>query len=107
MSRQYNKPELRRVPGKKSWYAVITKPVELQTRNNKQIRRSTGTTNEALAKKKMHLIASQVFSEWNDVLQVDPLEQFLQSHGSQDLQKSYVELKPLLQSSAAEHASAS
>ena len=102
MSRQYNKPELRRVPGKKSWYVVITKPVELQTRNNKQIRRSTGTTNEALAKKKMHSIASQVFSEWNDALQVDPLEQFLQSHWSQELQNSHGELKPLLQSSAAE-----
>ena len=81
---------------------MITKPVELQARNNKQIRRSTGITNEALAKKKMHSIASQVFSEWNDALQVDPLEQFLQSHWSQDLQKSYGELKPLLQSSAAE-----
>ena len=38
------------------WYVFVTKPTELQSRPKEQVRRSTGTTDEKLAKHKQHQI---------------------------------------------------
>ena len=102
MESPYHKPELRRVSGKSSWYVFITKPIELQTQNNKQIRKSTRTTDRKLAEKRMHGIAASIFEQWDRQLYVDPLERFLQPHWSEKLQRQMGDLRECLHATAEE-----
>ena len=59
------------------WYVFVTKPTELQSHPKEQVRRSTGTTDEKLAKRKQHQITQNIYAEFDKVLGRDPLVELL------------------------------
>lgn len=66
---EYHASKLVRLKAKgKKWYVQISKPLELQTGKDKQIRRSTGATDRKRAERKQHRIAQQMYSEFDQVL---------------------------------------
>ncbi|EBA14423.1 Phage integrase [Roseobacter sp. SK209-2-6] len=44
------------------WYVQVTKPTELQVKNNKQVRRSTGTTDKKEAERRQHRITEEIYA---------------------------------------------
>ena len=62
------------------WYVFVTKPTELQSRPKEQVRRSTGTTDEKLAKRKQHQITQNIYAEFDKALGRDPLVELLKPH---------------------------
>ncbi|WP_371257384.1 DUF6538 domain-containing protein [Phaeobacter sp. 11ANDIMAR09] len=44
------------------WYVQVTKPNELQVKNNKQVRRSTGTTDKKEAERRQHRITEEIYA---------------------------------------------
>ncbi|MGJ8629035.1 MAG: DUF6538 domain-containing protein [Sulfitobacter sp.] len=51
------------------WYVQVTKPKELQSANNKQVRRSTGTIDHREAMKRQHRIAEEIYAEFDAALE--------------------------------------
>ncbi len=47
------------------WYVQVTKPLGLQAGKDKQIRRSTGTTDRKQAERSEHRIAQQIYAEFD------------------------------------------
>ncbi len=47
------------------WYVQVTKPQELQHGNDKQIRRSTGTTDKREAEKRKHRITDEIYATFD------------------------------------------
>lgn len=83
--REYEKPSLREVKGKKSWYVVITKPISLRlSKNDKTIRRTTGTSDKRIAGLRMHSIAEEIYKEWDERLKGDPFRELLSEHWSEE-----------------------
>lgn len=66
----YHAPKLVRLPSRGNvWYVVITKPLHLRTRpNDKQVRRSTKTTDLKVAEKRLHRIAAEIYEEFGNPL---------------------------------------
>ena len=61
----FRAPTLVRVPSKgDKWYVYVTKPESLQTSSSKQERRSTGTTDEKVAKERAHDIVKEIYAEF-------------------------------------------
>ena len=62
MQRDYYKPTLRKVSGKKSYYVFVTKPESLRRNpKDKQVRKSTGTSDLRIAEKLVHNIAEEIY----------------------------------------------
>ena len=62
MQRDYHKPTLRKVSGKKSYYVFVTKPESLRRNpKDKQVRKSTGTSDLRIAEKLVHSIAEGIY----------------------------------------------
>lgn len=81
MDRNYNKPTLRKVSGKESWYVFVTKPEPLRKNpNDKQVRKSTGTSDKRLAEKRTHSVAEAIYQEFDEQLKVDPFRAFVRQH---------------------------
>lgn len=81
MERNYNKPTLRKVSGKDSWYVFVTKPEGLRKNpNDKQIRKSTGTSDKRLAEKRIHSVAEAIYREFDEKLKEDPFKTFVRQH---------------------------
>ena len=62
------------------WYVQVTKPAGLQNGTNKQVRRSTGTTDRKAAERRQHRIADEiyrVFDEQLDRLKPQPAIKFV------------------------------
>ena len=77
----YHKPTLRKVSGKTSWYVFVTKPDTLRKRiNDKQARKSTGTSDKRLAEKLLHSIAEKIYREFDAQLKEDPFVAFFRKH---------------------------
>lgn len=69
MGTRYHPSTLIQLPAKgNKWYVVVTKPIELQTTANIRVRRSTGTTDEKLAKSKQHAITQAIYKEFDAAL---------------------------------------
>ncbi|MEM7005155.1 MAG: DUF6538 domain-containing protein [Pseudomonadota bacterium] len=51
------------------WYVQVTKPTELQTKNYKQIKRATGTTDRKEAERKQHQITQEIYAEFDAQLE--------------------------------------
>ena len=85
MERDYHKPTLRKVSGKTSYYVFVTKP-ELLRRNpkDKQVRKSTGTSDQRIAEKLVHSIAEEIYREFDAQLNADPFIAFLRKHWTAD-----------------------
>ena len=67
MDRDYHKPTLRKVSGKASWHVFVTKPVSLlKSPKDKQVRKTTGTSDKRLAEKLMHSIAQKIYQEFDE-----------------------------------------
>lgn len=67
----YHAPKLVRLGGKRGgfWYVYVTKPLHLRTRpNDKQVRRSTKTTDLKVAEKRLHRIAAEIYEEFGNPL---------------------------------------
>ena len=63
----YNPPRLVEVPSKGNiWYAYITKPLVLQSGSNKQVKRSTRTTDRREAEKRVNKIATTIYKQFDD-----------------------------------------
>jgi len=78
MQRDYHKPTLRMVSGKKSYYVFVTKPETLRRNpKDKQVRKSTGTSDLRIAEKLVHSIAAEIYSEFDKQLNADPFIAFL------------------------------
>lgn len=50
------------------WYVQVTKPVGLQNGSNKQVRRSTGTTDRKEAERRQHRIADEIYRDFDEQL---------------------------------------
>ena len=69
MGTRYHPSTLIQLPAKgNKWYVVVTKPVELQSTSNIRVRRSTGTTDQKLAKSKQHSITQSIYKEFDAAL---------------------------------------
>ena len=65
MRRDYHKPTLRPVSGKKNYYVFVTKPEALRRNpKDKQVRKSTGTSDMRIAEKLVHSIAEEIYREY-------------------------------------------
>ncbi len=53
------------------YYVQVTKPIELQSKSSKQIKRSTGTTDIKEAQRRQHGITEAIYQEFNDALKSD------------------------------------
>jgi len=85
MHRDYNKPTLRKVSGKKSWYVFVTKPEPLRSNpKDKQVRRSTGTSDKRIAEKLLHSVAEQIYRQFDEQLNTDPFISFVRKHWALD-----------------------
>jgi len=62
------------------WYVFVTKPTELQSRPKEQVRRSTGTTDEKLAKRKQHQITQNIYAEFDKALNRDPFIELVKTY---------------------------
>ncbi|MDU8928396.1 DUF6538 domain-containing protein [Alisedimentitalea sp. MJ-SS2] len=51
------------------WYVQVTKPPELQKGNDKQIRRSTGTTDRKEAERRQHRITEEIYARFDAELE--------------------------------------
>ena len=84
MDRNYHKPRLDKYKDKSAkgkWYVVITKPDSLRkSKNDKTLRRTTGTSDQRIAEMRVHGIAEKIYKEWDDLLRVDPLIELLEQH---------------------------
>lgn len=98
MERDYHKPTLRKVPGKTSWYVVVTKPKALQKGpKDKFIRRSIGTSDKRVAEKLVHSKAEQIYKEFDKQLNADPFIAFVRKHWELDWSfEDYLSRPPLL-----------
>ena len=84
MERDYHKPTLRKVSGKKSYYVFVTKPESLRRNpKDKQVRKSTGTSDLRIAEKLVHSIAEEIYREFDAQLNADPFIAFLRKHWPQ------------------------
>ena len=67
MDRNYHKPRLDKYKDKSSkgkWYVVITKPDSLRkSKNDKTLRRTTGTSDQRIAEMRVHGIAEKIYKE--------------------------------------------
>ena len=63
----YNPSSLVQRKGK--WYVAVTKPKELQFGNDRQSRRSTGTTDRREAERQQHKLTSEIYAEFDRQLQ--------------------------------------
>ena len=72
-NRNYHPPTLSQIPSKRNmFYVVITKPEELRDgKATIQVRRSTGTTDQRIARTRMPKIAEQIYAEWDKLLDRD------------------------------------
>ena len=69
MGTRYHPSTLIQLPAKgNKWYVVVTKPLELQTTSSIRVRRSTGTTDEKLARSKQHGITQAIYKEFDIAL---------------------------------------
>ncbi|WP_439150322.1 DUF6538 domain-containing protein, partial [Sulfitobacter sp.] len=69
MGTRYHPSTLIQLPAKgNKWYVVVTKPVELQSTSNIRVRRSTGTTDQKVAKSKQHSITQSIYKEFDAAL---------------------------------------
>ena len=69
VSGDYNPPRLVQVPSKGNmWYVYITKPPALQSGSNKQIKKSTRTTDRREAEKRVNKIATTIYRLFDDSL---------------------------------------
>ena len=85
MRRDYHKPTLRKVSGKKSYYVFVTKPESLRRNpKDKQVRKSTGTSDQRIAEKLVHSIAEEIYREFDAQLNADPFLAFLSKHWTAD-----------------------
>ena len=85
MLRDYHKPTLRKVSGKKSYYVFVTKPESLRRNpKDKQVRKSTGTSDQRIAEKLVHSIAEEIYREFDAQLNADPFTAFLRKHWTAD-----------------------
>lgn len=81
MDRDYHKPTLRKVSGKSSWYVYVTKPDSLRKNpTDRQVRKTTGTSDKRLAEKLMHSVAEKIYQEFDEQLQDDPFMAFIKKH---------------------------
>ena len=65
----YHPPRLVQIPTKgNKWFVLITKPTELQTTSNIQVRRSAGTTDKRTAEAAMPRIAMEIYQEFDQAL---------------------------------------
>ena len=85
MQRDYHKPTLRKVSGKKSFYVFVTKPEALRRNpKDKQVRKSTGTSDLRVAEKLVHSIAEEIYCDFDTQLNADPFTAFLRKHWTAD-----------------------
>ena len=85
MQRDYHKPTLRKVSGKKSYYVFVTKPESLRRNpKDKQVRKSTGTSDLRIAEKLVHSVAEEIYREFDAQLNADPFIAFLRKHWTAD-----------------------
>ena len=88
MDRNYHKPRLEKYKDKTpkgKWYVVITKPESLRkSKNDKTLRRTTGTSDKRIAEMRVHGIAGDIYKEWDDLLRGDPLRELLRQHWSEE-----------------------
>ena len=85
MQRNYHRPTLRTVSGKKSYYVFVTKPESLRRNpKDKQVRKSTGTSDKRIAEKLVHSIAEEIYREFDAQLNADPFITFLRQHWTAD-----------------------
>ena len=69
VSGDYNPPRLVQVPSKGNmWYVSITKPLALQSGSNKQIKKSTRTTDRREAEKRVNKIVTTMYTLFDDSL---------------------------------------
>ncbi|MDU8913365.1 tyrosine-type recombinase/integrase [Aestuariicoccus sp. MJ-SS9] len=62
MAGDYHPPTLVQVPSKGNrWYVYVTKPKALQKKGGKQAKKSTNTTDERIARQRMHGIAQEIY----------------------------------------------
>ena len=59
---------------------LLPKPTELQSRPKEQVRRSTGTTDEKLAKRKQHQITQNIYAEFDKALNRDPFIELVKTY---------------------------
>lgn len=65
----YHPPSLVQIPSKgNKWFVVVTRPTELQTGSNIQVRRSTGTSDKRTAEAAMPAIAMDIYAEFDAAL---------------------------------------
>ncbi len=62
------------------WYVFVTKPTKLQKHPKEQVRRSTGTTDEKLAKHKQHQITQNINAEFDKALNRDPFIELVKTY---------------------------
>lgn len=81
MQRDYHKPTLRQVSGKKSYYVFVTKPEALRRNpKDKQVRKSTGTSDLRIAERLVHSIAEEIYRDFDTQLNADPFIAFVRKH---------------------------
>ena len=73
------------------WYVFVTKPTELQSRPKEQVRRSTGTTDEKLAKHKQHQITQNIYAEFDKALNRDPFIELVKPHWDDEKYENSIE----------------
>jgi hypothetical protein len=74
MGTKYHPSRLVQLPAKgNKWYVHVTRPKELQTSKNLIVRRSTGTTDEKIARKLQYKITQEIYSEFDAALTSAPL----------------------------------
>jgi integrase len=63
---EYPATTLSRAKGK--WYVCCTVPIDLRQafKNQKQVKRSSGTSDQSIAKRKQHAITTQIYSEFDE-----------------------------------------
>ena len=63
---EYPATTLSRAKGK--WYVCCTIPIDLRQafKNQKQVKRSSGTSDQSIAKRKQHAITTQIYSEFDE-----------------------------------------
>ena len=60
-------PHLEKFTGKASWHVFVTKPVSLlKNPKDKQVRKTTGTSDKRLAEKLMHSVAQKIYQEFDE-----------------------------------------
>jgi len=86
LNRGYAPPSLTKIPSKGNvWYVVVTKPAALRDgKQNIQVRRSTGTTDQRIARTKQSKIVEQIYAEWDRLLERDPFLELLEENGFKD-----------------------